>query len=232
MDGDERIEGSPPATLVAGATGLIGAELLAVLRQPGRTHRIAVLARRPLAAELSRDPRVSVLVGDMGALVAAAAPIDDVYIALGTTIAVAGSQEAFRAVDLDLVVTIARAARASGARRLGVVSALGADAHSRVFYNRIKGEMEAAVGSLGYDAVVIARPSLLLGDRAALGQPTRRGEVWAARLLGPMLRLVPRGVRPIAAATVARALVASLEQARPGVQVLSSADLQRLGGAR
>ena len=127
------------------------------------------------------------------------------------------------------MVAIARAARGAGASRLAVVSALGADRSSSVFYNRVKGEMEEAVAALGYDAVVIARPSLLIGERAPLGQPTRSGEVWAARLLGPVLPLVPASVRPIAAETVAAALVAALDVAGPGVRVLSSADLQQLG---
>ena len=129
-------------------------------------------------------------------------------------------------------MTIARAARAPARAGSRVVSALGADARSRVFYNRVKGEMEAAVGALGYERCVIARPSLLLGDRAALGQPTRRGEVWAARLLGPMLRLVPARRPADRGRHGGAALVAALEQARPGARVLSSADLQRLGGAR
>ena len=117
-------------------------------------------------------------------LPAAFPPVDDVFITLGTTIKVAGSQAAFRQVDFAFVVNTARAARVAGATRLAVVSALGADAKSRVFYNRVKGEMEAAIAQLGYKSVVIAQPSLLLGDRAALGQPVRSSEVWAARLLG------------------------------------------------
>ena len=104
------------------------------------------------------------------------APVDEVYLALGTTIKVAGSQAAFRAVDLDANVAVARAARDAGARRLGLVSAKGADAGSRVFYSRVKGETEDAVAALGFDAVVIARPSLLVGDRESLGQPSRLGE--------------------------------------------------------
>src|SRR6185295_248901 len=111
--------------------------------------------------------------------------VDDVFIALGTTIKVAGSEAAFRRVDYDYVVAVARAARAAGARRLGIVSALGADAKARVFYNRVKGEMQLAVAELGYDSVVIAQPSLLVGDREALGQPARGGEIWARRLLEP-----------------------------------------------
>ena len=138
----------------------------------------------------------------------------------------AGSQQAFRQVDFDFVVETARAAREAGAKRLAVVSALGADAASRVFYNRVKGEMEAAVAGLGYDSVTIAQPSLLLGDRRALGQPERSGEVWATRLLSPFMALVPRGVRPIAARDVAAAMMAATLAGKSAVQVLRSADMQ------
>jgi len=220
-----------PTTLLAGATGLVGRALLTRLLGAERRQRVIVLARKPLPAPVARDPRLTVLVGDVAALATEIDAIDDAYIALGTTIKVAGSEAAFRAVDLDLVVAIARAAREAGARRLAVVSALGADRRSRVFYNRVKGEMEETVASLGYESVVLARPSLLLGDRETLGQPTRAGEVWAARLLGPLLPLVPAGGRPIAAPVVAAAMVAALDRAEPGTRVLTSADLQRLGRA-
>jgi uncharacterized protein YbjT (DUF2867 family) len=152
--------------------------------------------------------------------------VDDVFITLGTTIEVAGSQAAFRQVDFDFVVNTARAARAAGATRLAVVSSLGADAKSRVFYNRVKGEMEAAITQLGYKSVVIAQPSLLLGDRAKLGQPARSGEVWAARLLGPLRWMVPKRVRPIHARAVASALLAAILDAEPGVRVLKSGAMQ------
>jgi uncharacterized protein YbjT (DUF2867 family) len=220
-----------PTVLLAGASGLIGRALLEALLAPTRSERVVVLARRPLASDRTRDARVSVRVGDMATLAADARGARDVCIALGTTIKVAGSQAAFRAVDFDLVVQVARAARSAGARRLAVVSALGADARSRVFYNRVKGEAEQALATLGYESLVIARPSLLLGDRAALGQTTRRGEVLAARLLGPVLGWVPASVRPIAAGVVAKAMLMALDEARPGTHVLSSAELQRLGRA-
>jgi len=226
---DSRADAGTTTALLAGATGLVGRALLVRLLAGERRQRVVVLARKPLPATVARDPRLTVLVGDMAALADDAGAIDDVYIALGTTIKVAGSEAAFRAVDHDLVVAIAQRARAAGARRLAVVSALGADRRSRVFYNRVKGEMEDAVGALGFESVVLARPSLLLGDRESLGQPTRAGEVWAARLLGPLLPIVPAGVRPIAAPVVAAAMVAALDQAGPGTRVLSSADLQRLG---
>ena len=119
------------------------------------------------------------------------------------------------------MVNTARAARAAGASRLAVVSALGANTRSRVFYNRVKGEMQEAVAALGFEAVLIAQPSLLLGDRAALGQPLRSGEVWGSRLLG----WLPKSVRPIRADQVARAMLHHLDRLRSGVQLLGSAEM-------
>jgi uncharacterized protein YbjT (DUF2867 family) len=188
-------------------------------------RQVHVLLRRA-APDIKPDAKLKVHRVDFARLPAAFPTVDDVYIALGTTIKVAGSEAAFRQVDLEFILNTARTARAAGATRLAVVSALGADPASRVFYNRVKGEMQAAITLLGYTSVVVAQPSLLLGDRAALGQPSRIGEVWAARLLGPLGRVVPKGIRPIAARTVAAALLAAMLEAQPGVRVLKSGDMQ------
>ena len=210
--------------LLAGATGLVGRALLPLLLR--EYAAVNVVARR--AVDLGNDARLRLQVVDFARLPQLAA-LDDVYIALGTTIKVAGSQAAFRAVDLDAVVAAARAGRQAGATRLAVVSALGADATSSVFYNRVKGEMQAAIGALGYASVTIAQPSLLLGDRAALGQPVRRIEALAMRWSGPVMNLVPKAIRPIRAADVAAALVAAVRARRPGVRILASAQMQRAG---
>ena len=223
----------PRTVLLAGATGLIGRALLSLLQASPHYDHVHVLVRRALP-----DPRGSSAAArttfhtvDFAQLPQPLPAVDDVYIALGTTIKVAGSEAAFRRVDFDFVVNTARAARAAGATRLAVVSALGANATSRVFYNRVKGEMQDSVTQLGFDAVVIAQPSLLLGDRAALGQPTRAGEVWVTRLLAPVMWMVPRGVRPIQARTVAAAMLTATLAGVPGVRVLSSAQMQS-GAAR
>lgn len=219
--------------LLVGATGLVGRALLPLLADDAGYRRVKVLSRRLLDPALSERPRISVRLFDFANPLPAMPSVDDVYIALGTTIKVAGSQAAFRAVDLDLVVGIAQAARRRGATGLAVVSAVGADRGSRVFYNRIKGEMEAAVASLGFESVAIARPSLLIGDRAALGQPMRAGEALAARLFGPLAVLVPAGLRPIPATDVARALVDALTVERQaGVRVLSSTQMQNASARR
>jgi uncharacterized protein YbjT (DUF2867 family) len=148
-------------------------------------------------------------------------PLDEVYLALGTTIKAAGSQAAFRAVDFDANLTVARAALAAGAKRAGLVSAMGADAKSRIFYNRVKGELEEALARLSFEGLVIARPSLLTGDREALGQPKRRAEKVATSVSKLLGKLIPANYRPIAAADVARALLTHVPAARGRVVLLS-----------
>jgi len=216
---------TPRTALLAGATGLVGRMLLPMLLASKHYRSVHVLLRRT-PPDIKSSAKLKVHQVDFARLPEAFPTVDDVFIALGTTIKVAGSEAAFRQVDFDFVVNTARAARAAGATRLAVVSALGADAESRVFYNRVKGEMQAAIAQLGYESVVIAQPSLLLGDRAALGQPARSGEIWAARLLGPLGWSVPKAVRPIPAAAVASALLAAILDTKPGVRVLKSGAMQ------
>jgi uncharacterized protein YbjT (DUF2867 family) len=216
---------TPRTALLAGATGLIGRALLPMLLAGKQYRSVDVLLRRTVP-DIKANAKLKVHQVDFARLPAAFPAVDDVFIALGTTIKVAGSEAAFRQVDFDFVVNTARAARAASAMRLAVVSALGADAKSRIFYNRVKGEMQAAIAQLRYESVVIAQPSILLGDRAALGQPARSGEIWAARLLGPLGWIVPKGVRPIHARAVACALVAAILDAKPGVRILKSGAMQ------
>ncbi|MEP6943006.1 MAG: NAD(P)H-binding protein [Betaproteobacteria bacterium] len=211
--------------LLAGATGLVGRALLPLLLGSADYRSVHVLSRRA-APDIVLHAKLQVHVVDFARLPTPFPKVDDLFIALGTTIKVAGSETAFRQVDFDFVVNIARAARAAGATRLAVVSALGADAKSRIFYNRVKGEMQETIAQLGYESIVIAQPSLLLGNRAALGQPARSGELWTARLFAPLRSMVPRSLRPIEARDVASAMVAAMREARHGVRILTSAQMQ------
>jgi uncharacterized protein YbjT (DUF2867 family) len=208
--------------MVAGATGLVGREVLAALLADERYRAVHALGRRPLAA---RHPKLSSHTVDFARLQALPA-LDDVYIALGTTIKVAGSRQAFRAVDFEAVVAIARCARKAGATRLGVVSAMGASAQSPVFYNRVKGEMELALRQLGFETLVIARPSMLDGDRAALAQPPRMGERIGLAVMGVLKPLIPANYRAIAASRVAERLVGAVRDGAPGQHVLLSGQMQ------
>jgi uncharacterized protein YbjT (DUF2867 family) len=213
------------SALIAGATGLVGRALLPLLLASEHYRRVHVLLRRAVPAIVA-GPKLEVHQVDFAHLPTAFPAVDDVFVTLGTTIKVAGSQAAFRQVDFDFVVNTARAARAAGATRLGVVSAMGANAKSGVFYNRVKGETEEAVAQLGFGSVVIAQPSLLVGDRAATGQPERAGEVWATRLAGPVSWMVPKGVRPIHVDSVASALLTAVLTAQPGIRVVKSGEMQ------
>jgi uncharacterized protein YbjT (DUF2867 family) len=204
---------------LAGATGLVGKEILQGLVADTSVKQIHVLARRALPAS---DPKVVAHVVDFAKL-PALPRVDEVYLALGTTIKVAGSQAAFRAVDYDANLAVARAALAAGARRAGLVSAMGASAKSGIFYSRVKGELEDALSALGFEGLVIVRPSMLAGNREQLGQPVRRGEgiaLTVSRLLGP---LIPANYRSVAATDVARALLTRVPAARGREIVLSGA---------
>jgi uncharacterized protein YbjT (DUF2867 family) len=211
--------------LLAGATGLVGHALLAMLFASEYYRSVHFLLRRT-PPDIKANAKLRIHEVDFARLPAAFPTVDDVFIALGTTIKIAGSEAAFRRVDFDFVVNIARAAKAAEATRLAVVSAFGADPTSRIFYSRVKGEMEIAIMQLGYESVVIAQPSMLLGDRGALGQPPRSSEVWAARLLAPLGWIMPKGVRPIPADAVASAMLAAIVDAKPGVRVLKSGAMQ------
>jgi uncharacterized protein YbjT (DUF2867 family) len=211
--------------LLAGATGLIGRELTQLLLAHMPPVTLHALAR---SLPDTADERMGWLRVDFAKLPVLPAA-DEAVCCLGTTLKQAGSRAAFRAVDFDAVLAFAQAARQAGVSRFGVVSALGASPRSAGFYNRVKGEMEAAVAALGFDSLVIARPSLLAGDRAALGQPRRSGEQLALRLTGPITALIPRSMRPIQARTVARGMWAALRQRQPGVRIVESGELQQLG---
>lgn len=216
---------TPRAVAVAGATGLVGRGLVERLCAEPAVTVVHALARRPLDLQ---HPKLRMHVVDFAAL-PALPPLDEVYLALGTTIRLAGSQAAFRAVDFAANLAVARAAQAAGARRAGLVSAMGANARSSVFYSRVKGELEDALAALHFDALVIARPSMLRGDRDALGQPARAGEQRWARLDALLRPLIPVNLRAIDAVDVAAALVRQVPLAH-GQQVLPSGAMQ--GAAR
>lgn len=211
--------------LLAGATGLIGSEVARHWTGPGPLH---LLLRKARPAPQAAGPLLRDHVVDFAAL----PPLPTAQVAfccLGTTIKVAGSQAAFRAVDFDAVLHFARAAQRAGVRRFGVVSSLGASAQSSSFYSRVKGEMEDELQRIGFATLVIARPSLLAGDRASLNQPQRLGERIALAVAGPLSALIPKAWRPVQAAVVAQALLRAVAAGAAGVQVLESSALQDLG---
>jgi uncharacterized protein YbjT (DUF2867 family) len=205
------------AALLAGGTGLVGSHVLKVLLADKHWDRVVSIGRRPTS---ERHAKLEHRVVDLGAVEALTDldHADDVFCCLGTTIKQAGSQEAFRRVDHDFVVGVARAGLRAGATQFLLVSAIGADPASRVFYSRVKGETESDVRKLPYRAIQIFRPSLLLGERSEF----RLGERLAT-VLAPLMVLVLFGplrrYRPIQAADVARAMVNIAHEAPRGPNV-------------
>ena len=205
--------------LLVGATGLVGGKLLAMALADTRISRVVALARRPLPPH----PRLDAHVVDFDALPADAAwwRADAVLCALGTTIRTAGSQDAFRRVDHAYPLAVARHAHAAGTPAYVLNSAMGANAASRVFYNKVKGELERDLQAVGFASLTLVRPGLIGGDR----QEVRVGERIAGvvlRVLGPVL---PRRFRVNPATTIARAMLDAALVATPGVRVIGSEQL-------
>ena len=209
---------TPQRILLAGATGLTGEHLLDRLLSEPTVARVLAPSRRSLAAHAHLENPV----GELATLLPELrGNIDIAFCCLGSTLKQAGSQAAFRAVDYDLVLAFAERARALGARHLVVISALGADAKSPVFYNRVKGELESALQAQGWPQLTIARPSLLLGARSDF----RLGE----RLLAPLARWIPGKYRGIKACTLAHALWRLALEEQDGTRIIESDQLRRLG---
>lgn len=205
--------------LLVGATGLVGRRCLSRLQADARVSEIVVLQRAAVDASRheERITRRQVDFEQMNAVPDAVFAVDAAICALGTTIKAAGSQAAFRRVDHDYALAVAQRARAGGATRFGLVSAIGADAGSRVFYNRVKGETEGAIAALGFDSLSIVRPSLLLGER----QEHRLGE----KLATPFMLWLPRRWRAVSASNVAQVLVQAVLEGRRGVHRIENAAL-------
>lgn len=194
----------PRTALLAGATGLVGAALLRQLLDDADYHRVVVLSRRALEP---RHPRLEVIESNLEDLDALSAQLaaDDVYCCLGTTTTKAGGRAGLERVDYQLVVGLARAAHAAGAKQFIVVSAAGASDRSPSFYSRVKARMEQAIGEIGYTAVHIVRPSLLLGARSEV-RPVEALAQRFAPLLAPFCIGPLRQYRPITADDVATAM--------------------------
>ncbi|MEM6301466.1 MAG: NAD(P)H-binding protein [Pseudomonadota bacterium] len=192
--------------LLMGGTGLVGQSLLGLLVDDDHWDSIVVVSRRALRS--TSDKVVEVISGP-GQLesVADQLAVDTVFCCLGTTMKNAGSRENFRRIDYDYVLESARVAHLQGATRFIVVTALDARLRSPSFYMRVKAETERDLTAIGFDALDIVRPSLILGER----DERRPVEEWSERILNPLsgLMIGPlRRYRPIPASQIAKAMAA------------------------
>ena len=210
------------SVLLVGATGLVGRESLRLLLPDSAFERVVVIARRPLSPDV-HSPKLETHVIDFDHLneYDTLFAVDAIICALGTTIRQAGSRTRFRTVDFEYPLAFAKLGLTKGCRHFLAVSALGANPRSRVFYNRVKGEMEDALRALAYHRLTIVRPSLLLGPRSQL----RLGEEVAKRVARWLCPMVPSSYRPVEARTVAATLVREAKQRAPGVRVVESGEI-------
>lgn len=212
--------------VVLGASGLVGGFCLRALVDDADYTRVLTFGRRELPP-LTRA-KVAQRVADLASLNAEDfRGAQDVFSALGTTIRKAGSQEAFRKVDLELPLRAAQEAVKAGAERFIVVSSVGADANSKNFYLRTKGELEAALDKLPFRAVHILRPSLLIGKR----QEFRLGESMAIAI-APALDLLTLGplrkYHSMKAAMAGKAMVGAAKQGSSGTSVYEYDEIVKL----
>lgn len=206
--------------LIVGATGLVGGHLLRLLSQDSRISSIVAPTRRPLPVALSNvtNPHAPQL---SDALAQVTEPVDKVFCCLGTTLREAGSKAAFTLVDRTLVVDTARVGLQRGAKQMLVVSALGANSRSPFFYNRVKGEMEEALIAQHWPHLILARPSMLLGERH-----TRRLN---EALMAPIFKILPGKLKAIASLNVAKAMLSeAFNPGREGVTILESGQLREI----
>lgn len=207
---------------LVGATGLVGRGAARSFIEEERPGLLRAIVRRPTGLDGIRFRESTVdferLEEELSRVIPEGEVPDVAICALGTTIKVAGSREAFRRVDHDYVVAFAEAAKARGAKHFIVVTALNSNSRSPVFYSRVKGEVEDALRAMKFEALTIVRPSLLIGER----DERRLGESLAA----PFSKLLPRSLKGIEGERVGRALIAlAFEEPLPGVRIVPSGEL-------
>lgn len=218
----------PTSILLCGATGLVGGECLCLLATDPAFDRVVVLTRRPLPGELLEGvnrSKVEEHIVDFDNLPSQAKlfEVDHIVCALGTTIKKAGSKERFRQVDHGIPLAVARQGIEGGARHYLLVSAIGADPESRIFYSQVKGQLEKDLSNLPFRSLTLVRPSLLLGERTAF----RLGE----ELMKRIGFLVPPTYKPVEARDVAAALLHAARNDAPGPRTIESREIPALAEA-
>ena len=210
---------------IAGSTGLVGRDILKFLNDENQVLKITTITRRKIESQLSKEINLNTTFDNLTDLNITA----DVFIcALGTTIKIAKTKAAFRKVDFDYVVHFAKLAESVNAKKLIIVSALGANADSKVYYNKIKGEMEDCISNLKIPTIEFFQPSLLLGDRSE-----SRPLEFFAKSISPLSNLILAGplkkYRTISSCDVARAIAfQALKFEKSGVAKFESDQIQKI----
>ncbi|PYY06676.1 MAG: oxidoreductase [Acidobacteria bacterium] len=213
----------PKSALIAGSTGLVGSDCLQFLLASPEYASVTALVRK--GSGISHPKLLEQLVDfeSLGNFPGS----DDVFCALGTTIKKAGSQPAFRRVDLEYPLLLAERSLTAGAKQFLLVSSVGANAKSGNFYLHTKGELEDALQRLPFVSLHIFRPSFLVGERKEKRTGEHLGMVLAEALKFTMVGAL-RKYRSIRAATVAQAMVKAAALGNTGVHIYEHDDILRL----
>ena len=224
------VDSEPKVALVAGASGLVGSHLLEALLAAPDFGRVYAVTRRPLTLE---HPRLANRIVQFEKLEAQlkGTLCHTAFCCLGTTLRQAGSEQAFRKVDVDHVLAFARAARAAQAQRLIFVSSVGAGPQSKHLYLRVKGEVEQALVALGFPSLDILQPSALIGWRREL-RPLELAAMVFMPLVNPFLTGSREPFRAISARTVAAAMLGAARSGRRGVYRYTYANIQALARSK
>lgn len=212
--------------LIVGATGLVGKELLQLLLDSSTYTEITVLLRRPLAIDHPKLKQIVVDFDNLDSYEKEFVSIQDLFCCLGTTIKKAGSQEAFKRVDFNYPLATAKLAKKQGIQQFFVISAIGANPTSRVFYSRVKGEMEEALKAVQLPALHIFRPSLLIGQRPEFRFGEKAAEI-ARPIYTPFLQGKLKKFKPIEGKLVAKAMYESAKAEQTGTIVYEWEQMMR-----
>jgi uncharacterized protein YbjT (DUF2867 family) len=210
--------------LIAGASGLTGGYLLNLLLESPEYSTVIAYVRKSSGLT---HPKLKEMLVDWETLQEPVAA-EDVFCCLGTTIKKAGSQEAFRRVDYDYPLQLAQLQFRGGSQQFLLISAMGADAESSIFYSRVKGELENALQSIGYNSLHIFRPSFIAGPRKE-SRPGEKIGLAIFSLLAPLFIGPLKKYAPIQAEHIARAMLRTAQKNEPGMRVYDSADTNELG---
>lgn len=212
--------------LVVGATGLVGSELVSLLLNNDYYTKVKAVVRRELEVD---DARLETIIADFDKLnqLGDKLAADHIYCCLGTTMKKAGSKDAFYKVDFHYPLEIAKLCQSYGAKQFFLVSAMGANIESKIFYNRVKGEIEVAISSVPFQGVNIFRPSLILGDR----KEKRFGEKLAvifSKILSPLLIGPLKKYKPIQASAIAVGMFKIAKQELNGFYIFESDQITKI----
>lgn len=218
--------------IVAGGTGLVGRELLRLLLEDSAYNKVIALVRRDIAVgHLRGHKKLVQFITDYSRLETVLEPAvmagAHVFCTLGTTIKKAGSQEQFRRVDFDYPMQLGEIASRGGAHVYAIVTAMGANSASSIFYNRVKGDVEHGLRAMNLRSLYMLRPSLILGDRDEVRVGEQLGSM-VSRAISPLMIGGLRTYRPIQASTIAAGLVASAKIGEAGAHVILSSKIAEL----